>query len=69
MQKYSRRYLAIQYVKHLREEWEKLNVPPQTEEEWMLDMQDELALAGFTDGHEYLWEDLLKKDLMLHIIY
>ena len=27
----------------------------------MLDMQDELALAGFTDGHEYLWEDLLKE--------
>ena len=32
-----------------------------TDEDWITDMQDELALAGFTDGQEYLWDDVLKE--------
>ena len=61
IQAYVRRFLARNTLQARRENAEVVEVPAVTDEDWVTDMQDELALAGFTDGQEYLWADVLKE--------
>ena len=61
IQAYIRRFLARNVLDARKKHKQCEGVaPPVTDEDWITDMQDELALAGFTDGQEYLWADVLK---------
>ena len=61
IQAYIRRFLARNMLDARKAKAAVRVAPPITDEDWITDMQDELALAGFTDGQEYLWDDVLKE--------
>ena len=61
IQAYIRRFLARNILDDRKAKAAVKVAPPMTDEDWITDMQDELALAGFTDGQEYLWDDVLKE--------